>query len=333
MKTLRLLNFLLVAVLTATLLLSCGDKEETVTQRTEADSLINIAHKNHDYKRLLELADQYQTSGDITDIQADYWRGYSYSRQRLMRLSEKYWKQAVNAEIHNQEELKYYAKSANRLSGALLLKGEYEATMKVAAPALDKMRKENYRDNSDFAYLLAAVGCCQLKLGSPNDAAENFEKSMDLFRKVVDAAPTKPNFTTAIVAVITITDNYLQLKRYQEAYNWTQKYRELLDTYKQLPNPDPGFIDKQRARLDIYYASVLQGFGNQAEAEKVFNDALQSHYIHTNEGKLEAINYLMSAHRWDEAAENFEVLDKQTLANGKEWDINGEKAVISVEKV
>lgn len=33
MKTLRLLNFLLVAVLTATLLLSCGDKEETVTDR------------------------------------------------------------------------------------------------------------------------------------------------------------------------------------------------------------------------------------------------------------------------------------------------------------
>lgn len=316
MKTLRLLNFLLVAVLTATLLLSCGDQEETVTKRTEADSLINIAHKNHDYERLLELADQFQTSGEITDIQADYWRGYSYSRQRLMRLSEKYWKQAVSAEIHNQEELKYYAKSANRLSGALLLKGEYEATMKVAAPALDKMRKENYRDNSDFAYLLAAVGCCQLKLGSPNDAAENFEKSMDLFRKVVDAAPTKANFTTAIVAVITITDNYLQLKRYQEAYNWTQKYRELLDTYKQLPNPDPGFIDKQRARLDIYYASVLQGFGNQAEAEKVFNDALKSHYIHTNEGKLEAINYLMSAHRWDEAAENFEVLDKQMQKYG-----------------
>jgi isoleucyl-tRNA synthetase len=27
-----------------------------------------------------------------------------------------------------------------------------------------------------------------------------------------------------------------------------------------------------------------------------------------------------------------EVLDNRTLANAKEWDINGEKAVISVEK-
>lgn len=316
MKTLRLLNYLLVAVLTVTWLLACGDKEKNVTDNNKADSLINVAHKNHEYERLLELADKLQASGHISNIQADYWRGYAYSRQKMMRLSEKYWKQAVNAEINSQEGLKYYAKSANRLSGALLLKGEYEATMKVAAPALDKMRKADYCDNSDFAYLLAAVGCCQLKLGSPDDASVNFEHSMDLFHKVVEAEPIKSNFTTAIVAVITITDNYLQLKRYQNAYNWTLAFKELLDIYKELPNADPNFIDKQQTRLDIYSASALQGLGKNKEAEQVFNNALKSHYIQTNEGKLEAINYLMSAGRWDEAAENFEVLDKQMQQYG-----------------
>ena len=120
MKTLRLLNYLMVAAVAVTLLLSCGDKEQKVAETTKADSLIGVAHKNHEYERLLELADTLQASGHITAVQADYWRGYAYSRQSLMRLAEKYWKQAVNAEIHNPEELKYYAKSANRLSGALL---------------------------------------------------------------------------------------------------------------------------------------------------------------------------------------------------------------------
>lgn len=312
MKTMRLLNLLLVAVLAVTGVMSCGEKQEqTVGVRSDVDSVINDAHKRHDYARLLELADQYEASGQITNIQADYWRGYSYSRQRLMRLSEKYWKQAINAEIHNKEGMKYFAKSANRLSGALLLKGEYEATMKIATPALEKMSKAGYRDNSDFAYLLAAVGCCQLKMGSPDDASVNFENSMDLFHKVIEKDPTKPIFTTAIVAVITITDNYLQMNRSQDAYNWTLRFMELLDTYKSLPNADSMFIDKQQARLDIYHASALQSMGNQKEAEQVYNNALKSKYIHTNEGKLEAINYLMSAHHWDEAAENFEVLDKQ----------------------
>ena len=312
MKTMRLLNLLLVAVLAVTGVMSCGEKQEqTVGVRSDVDSVINDAHKRHDYARLLELADQYEASGQITNIQADYWRGYSYSRQRLMRLSEKYWKQAINAEIHNKEGMKYFAKSANRLSGALLLKGEYEATMKIATPALEKMSKAGYRDNSDFAYLLAAVGCCQLKMGNPDDASVNFENSMDLFHKVIEKDPTKPIFTTAIVAVITITDNYLQMNRSQDAYNWTLRFMELLDTYKSLPNADSMFIDKQQARLDIYHASALQSMGNQKEAEQVYNNALKSKYIHTNEGKLEAINYLMSAHHWDEAAENFEVLDKQ----------------------
>lgn len=311
-KTLLLLNIVMMTILTATLLLSCGHQENSIVhQNNRADSLIERAHKNHDYAQLLELADELQSSGEITNVRADYWRGYAYSRQKMMRLSEKYWKQAVNAEINNQEELVHYAKSANRLSGALLLKGEYEATMKVATPALEKMRAADYKENSDFAYLLAAVGCCQLKMGSPKEAAVNFDKSTDLFYKIVENDPSRSNFTTAIVAVITITDNYLQLNRFENAFRWTVKFMELLDIYRSLPNADSGFIDKQQARLDIYHASALEGMGHHKEAEIVFTNALRSKYIQTNEGKLEAINYLLSAKRWEEASQNFEVLDKQ----------------------
>jgi signal transduction histidine kinase len=303
---------MVVAMLLATIPLSCGHKEESVTvKKSKADSLIEAAHKGHEYERLLELADTLQATGEISNIRADYWRGYAYSRQKMMRLSEKYWKRAINTEVKSNEDLTYYAKSANRLAGDLLLKGEYEATMKVATPALEKMREVNYKDNSDYAYLLAAVGCCQLKMGSPKEAAVNFDKSADLFYKVVESNPTRPNFTTAIVAVITITDNYLQLNRFESAFRWTVKFMELLDIYRSLPNADSNFIDKQQARLDIYHASALEGMGHHKEAEIVFSNALKSNYIQTSEGKLEAINYLLSAKRWEDASENFEVLDKQ----------------------
>ena len=86
---------------------------------------------------------------------------------------------------------------------------------------------------------------------------------------------------------------------------------ELLDIYRSLPNADSNFIDKQQARLDIYHASALEGMGHHKEAEIVFSNALKSNYIQTSEGKLEAINYLLSAKLWEDASENFEVLDKQ----------------------
>ena len=69
---------------------------------------------------------------------------------------------------------------------------------------------------------------------------------MDLFRKVVETEPTKANFTTAIVGVITITENYLQLNEFQKAFDWTLKFMELLDYYKELPNPDPASSTNSR---------------------------------------------------------------------------------------
>ena len=310
MKIYRLLNILLMAMLITITLVACGQKE-VKTDEVNADSLLSVAHKGHQYERLLELADTLQTTGQITSIHADYWRGYAYSRQRLMRLAEKYWKQAVNSEIHNQEDLEYYAKSANRLSGELLLKGEYEATMKVAVPALKKMAEENYQRNSDYAYLQAAVGCCQQKLGSPDEAIINFNQAYDLFYDVVEEAPIRSNFTTAIAGIITITDTYLQMDRFHEAFDWTQKLKKLLDYYNQQSNPEADFVDKQQARLNIYQASALEGLGQHAEAEKAYSEAEKSNYVQTNEGKMEAINYLMVAGRWEEAADNYEVLDKQ----------------------
>ena len=305
-----ILNILLVAVLVAVSLTACDHKEEK-TGGVNADSLLNVAYRSHQYDRLLELADTLQATGHISSIHANYWRGYSYSRQRMMRLSEKYWKMAVNSEIHNQEDLEYYAKSANRLSGDLLLKGEYEATMKVAVPALEKMAETHYQTNSDYAYIQAAVGCCQLKMGSPDEAVVNFKQAYNLFCDVVEQDPVRTNFRTAIAGIITITENYIQANCFKEAYEWTEKFRKLLDSYRQTANPEPDFVDKQQARLNIYRASALEGLGLHVEARKAYDEAKKSVYVQTGEGKLETINYLMLAGRWEEAADNYEVLDKQ----------------------
>ena len=310
MRKYWILNILLTAVLMAVILTACDHKVEKVDD-VNADSLLNVAHKRHQYDRLLELADTLQATGHITSIHANYWRGYSYSRQRMLRLSEKYWREAVNSEIHNLEDLRYYAKSANRLSGDLLLKGEYEATMKVAVPAMEKMAEAHYLTNSDYAYLKAAVGCCQLKMGSPDEAVTNFNQAYNLFYEVVEKEPFRSNFRTAIAGIIKITEAYIQANRFREAYEWTEKFKTFLDYYKQTSDPEPDFVDKQQARLNIYRASALEGLGKHAEARKAYDEAMKSNYAQTGEGKVESISYLMLAGRWEEAADNYEVLDKQ----------------------
>ena len=324
MKMQRLKHHALLSVLAATLMLSCNQQELPHTDEEQVDSLLCTAHKNHDYQRLLELSDSLQTEGDITTIQANYWRGYAYSRQKMMRLAEKYWRQAINSEIVNHEGLVYYAKSANRLSGALLAKGDYESTIKVVLPALEKMIEEEYCENNDYAYLQTALGCCQLKQGSPYEAEENFQKSYALLRSVIGKDPTRANFSTAIVSVIYITENYLQQNCSEEAYEWTQKFRELLNFYEGQPHPNAYFLDKQLTRFHIYQASALEGMGRHEEGRKVFDEARKMKFFQTDEGRLEANNYLMAAGLWTEAADNFEVLDKQMQT----YDINTSMDII-----
>lgn len=306
----RLLPLLMIALLVIVTMASC---RETVNEEVKADwvdSLMNEAYLERDYERLIFLSDQMQTSGDMSEIKANYWRGYAYSRQQKIRLAENFWKKAVMFDINSKEDLEYYAKSANRLASVLLLKGDYEETLKIAVPTIQKMDKEGYCDNEDYAYLLITIGCCQLKLGSQQDAEKAFSQALLKYQQVIGKTPNEiRNYHGAIAGVVTITDNYLMLMHYEEARKWTEHFEELLNKYKQLPTVNRKDLDKQQARLYLYRACALEGLGHHQEAAMAYNKAQLTDYAKTGDGMVEATNYLISAHRWNEAAHNFEILD------------------------
>ena len=224
MKKTSLILFLLATLSIITTFCSCGEKYVIVANTTQADSLINIAYKNHNYDSLIILADSMQKTGELSDMKACYWRGYAFSRQQKMRLAESNWQRAISLDIQTDEDKEYYAKSANRLAGILLLKGEYEATMKVAIPAMEMMKEAKLDESSDYTYLLVTLGCCQLKLEKPTEAAVNFDQAYLRYSQMTTKDPTASQYTSAIVGVITITDNYLLQKRFTEAF-WFHTWR------------------------------------------------------------------------------------------------------------
>ena len=68
------------------------------------------------------------------------------------------------------------------------------------------MIEADYVKNEDYAYLLLAMGCCQLKLEDPDDAARSFDKALQTYLDVIDEKGNMSSFTSAIVGIITITD-------------------------------------------------------------------------------------------------------------------------------
>ncbi len=290
---------------------SCTKHQVKDTGVSNTDSLFTAAYEAHDYDLLIQLADTLQASKELSEMKADYWRGYAYNRKRKMRLAENYWNKAVSLTYESDEDKEYYAKSANRLTAMLLLKSDYEGTMRVALPAIKMMEEEELDKTSDYANLLTTVGCCQLNLGQEAEAAISLAKAEERFIHIINEDNNVKNYTSAIIGVITITENYLQKKFFEEANTWTRHFENLLERYKQLPNAKPEFIDKQWARLNLYRACALEGLGYRAEASKAYKEALSTHYAKTGDGILESTTYLVSAKRWQEAANNFAVLNQQ----------------------
>ena len=303
-------NIILFVALTAVLFMSC--REHHVTHRHVAvDSLINIAYQARNYDSILSLASLHQQEGTLSGIEACYWRGYAYSRLRKMRMAEMEWKNAVAYAIETDEDLAYYAQSANRLVGLLYLKADYAEAIRVALPAIRLLKEKNYTMNNDYSNLLTFIGSCELKLGHSSDAAHNFEQAWQTYQQITQTNHDIDSYTSSIVGLVTIVDAYVQTAYYQEAIAWTVHLDSMLQECRQLPGVREAYIDKQWARLCFYRASALEGLGKKAEASKAYNTALKTEYAKTSDGKVEASNYLMAAHRWNEAADNLQVMAEQ----------------------
>jgi tetratricopeptide (TPR) repeat protein len=303
-------SIILLVALTAMLFSSC--REHHVAQHHVAvDSLINIAYQARNYDSILSLADLHQQEGTLSNIEACYWRGYAYSRLRKIRMAEIEWKRAVAQTIETDEDLIYYAQSANRLTGLLYLKAEYGEAIQVALPAIRLLKEKGYTMNNDYFNLLTFIGSCELKLDHPEGAANNFVQVWQAYQQITKTVHSINSYTSSIVGLVTIVDAYIQTEHYQEALEWIDRLDSMLQQCRELPGVRESYIDKQWARICLYRASALEGLGKKAEAAKAYNLALQTQYAKTGDGKVEASNYLMAAHRWNEAADNLEVLAAQ----------------------
>ena len=303
-------TIILLVALTAVLFMSC--KEHHVTHHHVAvDSLINIAYQTRNYDSILSLADLHQQEGTLSSIEACYWRGYAYSRLRKIRMAEIEWKKAFAHTIETDEDLVFYAQSANRLAGLLYLKAEYGQVIKVALPAIQLLKEKDYTTNNDYFNLLTFMGCCELKLDHASGAAHNFSQVLKGYQQITQANHHIDSYTSSIVGLVTIVDAYIQTGHYSEALEWIDHLDSMLQECRQLPGVRESYVDKQWARICLYRASALEGLGKKAEAAKAYQAALKTQYAKTGDGKVEASSYLMTAHRWNEAADNLQVLAAQ----------------------
>ena len=321
----RLRRVTLVVTVAALFLSGCvGDSQEQERLRKEAEDMVYGAYLAKDYPRIIALVDSLKPLGSISEGKACYWLGYAYDRMMQKRMAELYWKTGIAA-VENStddEDVRVYAGITNRLTGLFSTWTEYEAALKVAIPATERLKSLGRDSTSEYTNMLIYIGCCQSRLGlSDDNTFKSLEEAYRTHLNNIKHHPEAVSYRDAIVGVINISYNYLEIADYEKAGLWLERMNQLIDGYVKQADARPDYAEKQRARYNIYLARALEGQGRKDEAAEAYKLFCKSAFFYTAEGKILASDYLRLAGRWQDAADNFGSLDEVMKEYGTSYSL------------
>ena len=313
MKIKRYFTWLILLLMTM-VLISCHKEMGKGVKASRVDSIMFDVGVRMEYDSMLFLANRYEEQGLLSKLDANRWRGVAYYHQGHYRMSEIYYRKALECEVVNDEDQLSYNKCARRLSELLLVKGDYEGSLLVAIPAVKKMDESGIGSDIDYAILLNNIGCCQLNLGQDDEAKESFLTAREHYANRWQSDSTSRGFQEAVLGTVYTSMAYINTRRYTESIYWIDRTEMLLDKYRQRRDARKDYFDEYQGRIDIMRAVAKQGLGKTDEAQEAYQAFLKTDYAKTGQGHINANDYLVMAKRYQEAADNYRYLD-ETMAH------------------
>lgn len=333
MRDLKKWQFRIIFILAAAILVSCGSKSRSWKGNSKSakdsiklsllDSMIVSAESSKDYVRKYVLADSLEKTGDFSAVKANYLRGTAMRSLEKKADAELYFKKALEVEDLGDKDVFYYMRSARVLSQMLSVKNDYESVLRVATPAVEKLDGHPKAQSRDLAVLYYVIGSAQMYLGVPEDGEKSFEKAFEHYKISISKTDTNGSrIRAAVLGVNNITVACLNTHNYKLGKMWNDRTDSLLYVYRLRPDADPDVCDHYRARILLFKALTAYEAGHRAEAETSFDAFQKTEYASTEQGKLDANDYLMKAHRFAEAAANFRTLDHWVATRGMKMNLD-----------
>lgn len=312
----------LIPVLMSLVLGSCHQQVNRNVKASRADSVLFDVGVRMQYDSIIILANAYEEQGLISELDANRWRGVACYHQGHYRMSEFYYRKAIECEVKNEEDQLNYNKCARRLSELLLVKGDFEGSLVVAIPAVRKMEESGIGSDIDYAILLNNIGCCQINLGQDEEAKESFLTARGHYANRWLSDSTSRGFQEAVLGTVYTSMAYINTRRYAESIYWIDRTEMLLDKYRQRPDARKDYFDEYQGRIEIMRAVAKQGLGKKDQAEEAYREFLKTDYAKTPQGHINANDFLVIAERYQEAADNYRYLDKAMAHWGMEASLD-----------
>ena len=289
---------------------ACHQNTIVPAKENAVDSLLDELSNSREFDRMITLVDSLESEGDIREIEANLKRGWAYHKMKKFNLAEEYYNKVLKSSIYSNIEQETYEDAAAYLADLYYIRHDYEGALHVAVPLMHQFEEQGCLSDDAMILLLTSIGRCQMKLNRIGEASVTFEKAYQRNLQAIKADSTRSSLRNAVIHTANIGIRFLNSKSFSDANMWLDRTEALLNQLAVRFHGEDKFVTEYKARLNIYRAYALESLGRSEEAAAEYEAFLGSVYAQCDDGRSDACEYLIAAHRYDEAADILSDLDR-----------------------
>ena len=324
-KSLYIIGIVAAAALLA--MTSCGGNASknqgdipTKMVATHGDSIALAARFSGDFQHFLAVTDSLAAIGELSPIRADGYRGVAYFQMGQMDKCIECFRRVVAIENPPAQDFWEYIHAGTNLVIMLTTDRDYDNAMRTALRLIDKLKDiDNPHRAGELQTLYLSLGDTQMMLERHDEAAKSYDEAYKWVLQTKNDSTNRP-----LAASIETLENIAvsQISHHMpEAGVWVDRMDSLVTLYEQQPKPIEKELKTLRALVWLHRAEVCQMQGKTAEAVRNYANYMSTDFGKSLEGRINGCDYLVSARRYSEAADNYTELDQFIRDWGYDYDL------------
>ena len=320
------LHHIIFIVMAALLMVGCTGKDsrslsdvpETMVC-THADSIALAARFTGDFNHFLAVTDSLADAGELSQIRADGYRGVAYFQLGQIDKCIEYLRSAIADENPPAADFWEYIHAGTNLVIILNSQRNYDSAMRITLRLINLLKQvDNPLSASELQTLYLCLGDTKMMLERREEAVESYNEAYQWVLRTPNNATCRP-LAASIETVENIAASHINHQ--MEAGIWVDRMDSLLAVYEVQPKAIDKEVKTFRALVLLHRAQVCQMQGKEAEAARYYEQYKSTDYGSSLEGRINGCDYLVEAHRYAEAADNYTQLDRFIKEWGYEYDL------------
>ena len=320
------LHHIIFIVIAALLIMGCTGKDsrslsdvpDTMVS-THGDSMALAARFTGDFNHFLAVTDSLADAGELSQIRADGYRGVAYFQLGQIDKCIEYLRSAIADDNPPAADFWEYIHAGANLVIILNSQRNYDSAMRITLRLINLLKQvDNPLTARELQTLYLCLGDTKMMLEQHEEAVESYNEAYQWVLRTPNNATCRP-LAASIETVENIAATHINHQ--MEAGIWVDRMDSLLAVYEAQPKAIDKEVKTFRALVLLHRAQVCQMQGKEAEAARNYEQYKSTDYGSSLEGRINGCDYLVEAHRYAEAADNYTQLDRFIKEWGYEYDL------------